>query len=178
MLALRGPLIIYWSLQWIWFLERKPGHLTIMDPISWQLSQSFNSPLTNSSTLWCHYHRLSRIIETVVARYLYLVALCCYSYVLYSSAVPPEMPTIAGFVEGRSVAAGSAQTLTCTSVGGNPPATLAWWKGKGTLVCVYNWTFCFPPFNAHSTVWLASIFPNGHPSIYLPDSTLCNDILT
>ena len=43
---------------------------------------------------------------------------------------PPEMPTISGYTEGREVYAENILSMTCTCVGGNPPATLTWWKGK------------------------------------------------
>jgi len=46
---------------------------------------------------------------------------------------PPEQPTISGYIDGRSVYAGNVLSLTCTSVGGNPPATLTWLKGHHSL---------------------------------------------
>ena len=52
---------------------------------------------------------------------------------------PPETPTISGYIDGRSVYAGNVLSLTCTSVGGNPPATLTWLKGR------------------HSQPWLPSV---------------------
>ena len=40
------------------------------------------------------------------------------------------MPTISGYTEGREVYAENILSMTCTCVGGNPPATLTWWKGE------------------------------------------------
>ena len=42
---------------------------------------------------------------------------------------PPETPVINGFTSGREVTAGDKLALSCSSVGGNPLATLSWWKG-------------------------------------------------
>ena len=42
---------------------------------------------------------------------------------------PPEMPIITGYTSGREVTATEIQNMLCTSVGGNPLATLTWWKG-------------------------------------------------
>lgn len=49
---------------------------------------------------------------------------------------PPGQPTIEGYTEGRSVYAGSVQSMTCTAVGGNPLATLKWKKGDRELEAV------------------------------------------
>jgi len=50
---------------------------------------------------------------------------------------PPEKPTISGYIDGRSVYAGNVLSLTCTSVGGNPPATLTWLKGfHSVVICI------------------------------------------
>lgn len=46
---------------------------------------------------------------------------------------PPDRPTISGYIDGRSVYAGNVLSLTCTSVGGNPLATLTWLKGHDSL---------------------------------------------
>jgi len=51
---------------------------------------------------------------------------------------PPEEPTISGYIDGRSVYAGNVLSLTCTSNGGNPAATLTWLKGQipSVYVCI------------------------------------------
>ena len=43
---------------------------------------------------------------------------------------PPEPPIITGYTSGREVTAEAIQSMLCTSVGGNPLATLTWWKGS------------------------------------------------
>ena len=43
---------------------------------------------------------------------------------------PPGTPVISGFTSGREVTAGDIQVLSCASEGGNPLATLSWWKGE------------------------------------------------
>ena len=42
---------------------------------------------------------------------------------------PPGKPEIFGYTQGRTVTAEQIQTMSCTSKGGNPLATLTWWKG-------------------------------------------------
>lgn len=46
------------------------------------------------------------------------------------------MPTISGYTEGKEVYAENILSMTCTCVGGNPPATLTWWKGARVCVSV------------------------------------------
>lgn len=41
---------------------------------------------------------------------------------------PPSQPLISGYVEGSIIPAGSVQKLLCVSTGGNPLATLTWYK--------------------------------------------------
>lgn len=41
---------------------------------------------------------------------------------------PPSPPLISGYVEGSIIPAGSIQKLLCVSSGGNPLATLTWYK--------------------------------------------------
>ncbi|KAK2152414.1 hypothetical protein LSH36_329g02058 [Paralvinella palmiformis] len=54
---------------------------------------------------------------------------------------PPGQPTITGYTEGREVTAGQIQSMTCQSMGGNPPATLTWWKGNEQLQAVSTRNF-------------------------------------
>ncbi|XP_038107931.1 nephrin isoform X1 [Culex quinquefasciatus] len=42
--------------------------------------------------------------------------------------LPPSPPIISGYVEGQIIPAGSVQKLLCVSSGGNPLATLTWFK--------------------------------------------------
>ncbi|XP_064650915.1 nephrin-like isoform X3 [Lineus longissimus] len=46
---------------------------------------------------------------------------------------PPEKPVISGYKIGTPINEGNIQRLTCVSVGGNPHATLTWWKGNTEL---------------------------------------------
>ncbi|XP_076263611.1 nephrin adhesion molecule sticks and stones isoform X2 [Rhynchophorus ferrugineus] len=41
---------------------------------------------------------------------------------------PPSQPFVHGYVEGTHVPAGTVQKISCTSSGGNPLATLTWYK--------------------------------------------------
>ncbi|KAF4523402.1 hypothetical protein B566_EDAN007873 [Ephemera danica] len=43
-------------------------------------------------------------------------------------ADPPLQPAIHGYTEGVSIAKGTVQHISCISTGGNPPATLTWYK--------------------------------------------------
>lgn len=43
-------------------------------------------------------------------------------------ADPPAPPLISGYMEGQIIPAGSVQKLLCVSSGGNPLATLTWYK--------------------------------------------------
>jgi nephron len=45
-----------------------------------------------------------------------------------SPSDPPSTPVISGYTEGSVIPAGSSQKLLCMSSGGNPPATLTWFK--------------------------------------------------
>ena len=60
------------------------------------------------------------------------------TYLPYVFVDPPEMPTISGYTEGREVYAENILSMTCTCVGGNPPATLTWWKGECKGVVKYK----------------------------------------
>nr|QRF78294.1 Nephrin [Lineus viridis] len=46
---------------------------------------------------------------------------------------PPEKPVISGYKIGTPINEGNIQRLTCVSVGGNPHATLTWWKSNTEL---------------------------------------------
>lgn len=41
---------------------------------------------------------------------------------------PPGQPIISGYTEGTSIPAGTVQRMSCISSGGNPLATLTWYK--------------------------------------------------
>uniref|UniRef100_A0A182Y6U2 Uncharacterized protein n=1 Tax=Anopheles stephensi TaxID=30069 RepID=A0A182Y6U2_ANOST len=47
--------------------------------------------------------------------------------------LPPNQPVITGYTEGTIIAAGSVQRLQCSSTGGNPLATLTWYKNDKKL---------------------------------------------
>lgn len=48
---------------------------------------------------------------------------------------PPSQPIIHGYVEGTAVEAGTVQKISCTSTGGNPLATLTWYKNDKKVRC-------------------------------------------
>ncbi len=50
---------------------------------------------------------------------------------------PPGPPQIQGLEEGEVLTAGSLKRITCTSISGNPLATLKWFNGEKELVSIY-----------------------------------------
>ncbi|GFQ90993.1 nephrin [Trichonephila clavata] len=46
---------------------------------------------------------------------------------------PPSAPSISGYEAGKSIKAGDLQKLSCVSSGGNPSATLKWFKNDKEL---------------------------------------------
>ncbi|CAH1796696.1 unnamed protein product [Owenia fusiformis] len=46
---------------------------------------------------------------------------------------PPDKPEITGYTQGNSIEAGLVKHMMCKSYGGNPTATLTWWKGDELL---------------------------------------------
>ncbi|XP_041373934.1 nephrin-like isoform X2 [Gigantopelta aegis] len=49
--------------------------------------------------------------------------------VTLSVLYPPRAPVISGYTEGASIKAGELERMNCLSVGGNPLATIKWYKG-------------------------------------------------
>lgn len=102
---------------------------------------------------------------------------------------PPTQPLISGYVEGSIIPAGSVQKLLCVSSGGNPLATLTWYKNdkkvgfaqQSNNVCkklpfpylcmyicasltVYLWHVCTPRLHSTHTLHMcfAIYFTNPH----------------
>lgn len=50
---------------------------------------------------------------------------------------PPGPPQVQGLDDGEVLTAGSLKRLTCTSISGNPLATLKWFNGEKELVSIY-----------------------------------------
>ena len=48
-------------------------------------------------------------------------------------ADPPDPPTILGYEPGSHLQAGERVSLSCVSQGGNPPATLTWYRADTEL---------------------------------------------
>lgn len=57
---------------------------------------------------------------------------------LSSLTDPPTAPIISGYVEGSIIPAGSIQKLLCLSSGGNPLATLTWYKNDKKVLSSSN----------------------------------------
>jgi hypothetical protein len=53
------------------------------------------------------------------------------------STDPPGPPKIQGLDEGEVLTAGNLKRLTCTSIAGNPLATLKWYVGDKELNSIY-----------------------------------------
>ena len=45
-------------------------------------------------------------------------------------ADPPEPPEIQGYIEGETIRMGQSVTLVCESCGGNPLASIVWYKNN------------------------------------------------
>ena len=58
-----------------------------------------------------------------VLTYLYII----FMHIKCFFSDPPGVPEITGYA-GEPVKKGDRVSLTCRSRGGNPPATLTWWK--------------------------------------------------
>jgi hypothetical protein len=56
---------------------------------------------------------------------------------LFYVADPPGPPQIQGLDDGEVLTAGSLKRITCTSISGNPLATLKWFNGDKELVSIY-----------------------------------------
>jgi hypothetical protein len=50
------------------------------------------------------------------------------NYLLHMCPDPPERPEIVGYTEGETVRMGQTVTLVCESYGGNPLASIIWYK--------------------------------------------------
>ena len=51
---------------------------------------------------------------------------------------PPEAPKITGYSKGDVLQGGKMRRLLCTSVGGNPLATIKWYRGSEEIKSIYN----------------------------------------
>ncbi|XP_030388023.1 nephrin, partial [Scaptodrosophila lebanonensis] len=92
---------------------------TIVSPEGgWTTSSNFTTtvePNKRSLVVICHGLNM-QLTENVVSTHTINV--------LY----PPAPPLISGYMEGQIIPAGSVQKLLCVSSGGNPLATLTWYK--------------------------------------------------
>lgn len=61
-------------------------------------------------------------------KFLYTNFIIGFFFSIYIVLDPPSPPIISGYVEGSIIPAGSVQKLLCVSSGGNPLATLTWYK--------------------------------------------------
>lgn len=50
---------------------------------------------------------------------------------------PPSQPFIHGYTKGTNVPAGTLQKISCTSSGGNPLATMTWYKNDKKVSLSY-----------------------------------------
>lgn len=92
---------------------------------------------------WFHFLCSFRIYTYINNTYSYILLLfslfiCCLL------TDPPSAPIISGYIEGSIIPAGSIQKLVCISSGGNPLATLFWFKNDKKvnfsciqLICVH-----------------------------------------
>lgn len=62
---------------------------------------------------------------------------------------PPSAPIISGYVEGSIIPAGSVQKLVCISSGGNPLATLIWYKNDKKVGLTESLFVCIMCLAAH-----------------------------
>lgn len=66
-------------------------------------------------------------VSTICLSLTILFIIWC-SFSFSYSTDPPSPPIVSGYVEGSIIPAGSVQKLLCVSSGGNPLATLTWFK--------------------------------------------------
>lgn len=66
-----------------------------------------------------------------------------FVFVSYLFTDPPSAPIISGYVEGSIIPAGSVQKLVCISSGGNPLATLTWYKNDKKVSFLTGFHLCF-----------------------------------
>ncbi|XP_022657979.1 nephrin-like isoform X2 [Varroa destructor] len=80
------------------------------------------SPEDNGVAYACqaHHHKLKPPLTTLVR---------------LSVLFPPDPPEILGYSEGEVLRAGNAVTLRCVSRGGNPLASVLWYRGSDTKPC-------------------------------------------
>lgn len=75
---------------------------------------------------------------------LRVIIRCC------STADPPGQPMITGYTPGTAIASGTVVKMSCISSGGNPLATLNWFKNDkkvspilNSIIFIFNSTFSF-----------------------------------
>lgn len=66
---------------------------------------------------------------------------------------PPSPPLISGYMEGQIIPAGSVQKLLCVSSGGNPLATLTWYKNDKRVSSNSFRQLDFKYFQTKKYVW-------------------------
>lgn len=123
----------YMSIDWIWFWLGIYVHLA-------------NANTHSGRTWWFHFLSSIQYSHTnsvfCFASFFLIFCLCCLL------TDPPSAPIISGYVEGSIIPAGSIQKLVCISSGGNPLATLTWYKNDKKVSRHWNSLFVchFFPF--------------------------------
>ena len=56
-----------------------------------------------------------------------------FTCAIFMITVPPDPPEIQGYIEGETIRMGQTLSLTCVSYGGNPLATITWFR-NGEMV--------------------------------------------
>ena len=56
-----------------------------------------------------------------------------FNNVIFVPADPPDPPSILGYEPGTQLRSGERVSLSCVSQGGNPPATLTWYRDDTEL---------------------------------------------
>lgn len=77
--------------------------------------------------LTCNLRRMSSQ-PTPSTFYVSLLAFVVISVPIELITDPPSQPFIHGYTKGQSIPIGTLQKISCTSTGGNPLATITWYK--------------------------------------------------
>jgi hypothetical protein len=93
--------------------------------------------------------------------------MCCWS-----PTDPPSQPIIHGYTEATSIAVGTVQKISCISSGGNPLATLTWYKNdkKVSIALFHIITICTCSltYSLHSYFFLYQVASFGLAISSLP----------
>ena len=72
-------------------------------------------------------------IHNPISNFDYFPTTYVLTCLIFIITVPPDPPEIQGYIEGETIRMGQTLSLTCVSYGGNPLATITWFR-NGEMV--------------------------------------------